>query len=302
MEGLQKTWGDYRDNLATANQVAFSFSTTSLMIMALSIVMIAPLWLTWHFPNQNGLLYMLTIHVLKEFNNPVYGFAQYHDKFFLIVPNLTFHTVVYLLSFILPLTVAYKLVVTLNMLFVPITLFYFIKSIKPQNLLYGFIGYVFSYNYFLLKGYDTFILSFSLFLVYFAIFYKWLKAPEIKYQILLILLSTLMYLSHIYAFLISFVLSILFIVIKRYSLKKITNVLLFFLPGFLLFGRYLNYVYSQPVESFGGNPYKFFKLHWIFTDFLQMDMLSYSMTYVYLFWIGYSFVFVKFLKEMLSSK
>ncbi|RMF55748.1 MAG: hypothetical protein D6748_14845 [Calditrichaeota bacterium] len=300
MVALENSWGNKQESLISTQQATISTWIT-LLIVIQSIVIVLPLWLTWHFPNQNGLLYMLAIHVLKDFNNPIYNFAQFHNKFFLVVPNLTFHSLVYFLSFFFPLTIAYKVMVTINMVLVPVALFYFIKAIKPENLLYGFVGYVYSYSYFLLKGYDTFIISFIFFLFYFLNFYRWLHSGRIKSLLMMLLFCTLIYLSHIYTFLMAFFVSLIFLFIKEFSAQKIKKVLYVFLPGFLLFARYLYFVYNQPVESFGGNPYKFFKLHWIISDFFQMDMYSYSMVFVFLFWAGYGYIFFPFIKDLFQK-
>ncbi len=288
-------------------QLEYSYNRKLLMLLAgaMIIINVIPVWLVTHFPSQNGPLYLLVIKMFKEYSNPAYNYADYYEYFFLLIPNLVFHALVYFLSFLMPVLIAFKVMISLNLILLPLSVFYLINAIDSRKLIYGFGIFAFTYNYYLFKGYDSFY--FSLTLAFFAIgfFITYYQSFKTKHLVALALFLCLIYLSHVFAFLMVIGIVLLYIIARIRDAKIFFKFLLTCIPGLILFLQFFIFAVSKSDSLVGGegnqliryqDPYRMLK------TFLRMSNYSFSDLTVYIFWIFLFFLFYQAAKKLWQER
>lgn len=284
----------------------FGLSKKTYVIVAglLIVTSLVPIWIGEFFPNQNGPLYLLIIHMIKEFSNPAFNYSDYFDVLFVLVPNLSFHIIVYLLSYLFPILTSYKIAISMNLILFPLSIFYFIKAIDSKKIIFGFLSFIYIYNYFLFKGYDSFLFSISVFFFFFGYLIKYHNRMNKKDWFILFTLSFLLYFSHIFTFLIAIFLTTIYIFIHLRDRLKIIKIMTVFIPGLLFFLQYFIHItqHSDALVSDKTHWLNYEPIHWSIQRFIEMDMYSYTQLTVLIFLIPFSYVVYSIVRHMLDIK
>ncbi|MCG9128126.1 hypothetical protein JT359_11045 [Candidatus Poribacteria bacterium] len=206
-----------------------------IVVIVLIVLHLIPVWGFKYFPTQDGASHIYNAYVLKEYNNP--NNTQLREVYELnptLFPNWTSHALLLILMYIFPPIVCEKIVLTLCITLLPLSLFYFLKGIKEGNIYFGLVGFIFAYNYLLHMGFYNFVLSMSLF--FFTLGYWWRIKDEINIIniVIIYILLIISYLTHFHSFLLlilsmtflSMYLSLYNIVINMSSTKSESNTLL----------------------------------------------------------------------------
>ena len=167
-----------------------------LFIAALLLLHLLPIWGFKYFPSQDGLSHLYNAHILKSYSNPDnYLLRQVYDLRLTIFPNWSSHLILLALMFLFPPLICEKILLTICITLIPLSLFYFLNSVvwshlhptnersfllttqstgsmkistKRIHLLFsrnflGLVGFIYAYNYLLHMGFYNFTLSISLF-------------------------------------------------------------------------------------------------------------------------------------------
>jgi len=169
--------------------------------MALFVIHLMPLWIFKYFPSQDGPSHIYNAMVLKEYHK--HENYKLRDAFKLnltIFPNWTSHPFMAFFLYFLPPIVTEKILLTVCVAFLPLSLFYFLGAIDKRKMLFGLLGFLFAYHYLLLMGFYNFTFSVSFF--FFALGYWWKHKNDMSVVnvIVLYLLMFLTYLSHIVSY------------------------------------------------------------------------------------------------------
>ncbi len=167
------------------------------LITATSLV---PIWIAPHFPSQNGPWYLLIVQMFKEFHNPAYDYSEYYRINWHPVPHMLHNIVVYCLSHVAPLLTAEKLALSIYVVGLPLSIFYFLAAASPRNAFLGYYGLLMVHTYAFYRGYHNFSLALVLF---FTAFGYWLHHRDnLRKRDLAVLavLSALLYLAHLFVF------------------------------------------------------------------------------------------------------
>lgn len=277
----------------------WQLAAIAVFLMLMSFI---PIWVSHYFMTQNGSLYLLGVQIVKEFSNPAFNFNKLYDLDLVVVPNLTFLFIIYILGFMFPILTAYKIAICIEILLLPIALFYFIKAIDSRKLIWGFIIFIFVHNYFIYKGYDNFYVSFSIFLFYFGYLVRHSDNLRIKNYLALFFFTVLLYLSHIFSFLIAIFLTFVYLFLHHYNWKKILQILSTFTPTVLLFLYYISKLLIEPEAEFGGQTIMYYSITRVARDFVQMCMFSLTETPVLLFLIPLIIVSIAVVMKLISVK
>jgi hypothetical protein len=162
---------------------------------------LAPVWLFPRFPSQDGPLHLLNTEILSQLLETQQGF--YHRYFEINAqPFPNWFLSLFLLGFkgLMPLPLAEKLLVSLYIILLPVSLAYFMGSCRFPGKSASLLSFLFAYNYCLMVGLYNFCLSLPFF--FFTLGY-WLKIKDCPRATRILLLNgllLLLYSCHLVSF------------------------------------------------------------------------------------------------------
>ncbi len=260
------------------------FSKSTLLLGALIIAYLLPIWLFPYFPTQDGVSHVYNSQILTEYRNPDYEFRAYYEINWYPFPNWLSHFALAMLMFVFPPLIAEKVFLSLYVILFPLAMRYFLNAAhryKPETLRrdtlqnvsakFGqsnpltkepgrqslvILSFTFIYNYLLLMGFYNFAVSVPLFFLTLGYWYRHRDAISLKRAVLLNLLIVITYFAHLisYAFLL-FAIALLSVLHFKRNLPQIFRTGLSILPAALLLLVYLptsDLVAGEPPE-FGLN-------------------------------------------------
>jgi len=174
------------------------------IIIGLLLLHLIPIWAFKFIPTQDGINHVYNAYILKEFNNPNYTqYRQVYDLNIKPFPNWTSHIFFYLALYVAPPLVAEKLFVSICVLLVPLSFFYFMSSVDKRLWFFGFLGFLYSYNLLLHLGFYNFSLSVPLYFFLLGYWWKYRNQLNWKHGLIINLLLMLIYFSHLFSFALS---------------------------------------------------------------------------------------------------
>ena len=171
------------------------------LFLLLLILHLAPLWIFTYFPSQDGPSHTYNAFALKEYHkHENYTMRDVWKLNITIFPNWLSHITLAALLYIFPPILAEKILLTLAVGLVPISFFYFLNAVHNRGVLFGWLGFLFSYNYLLFMGFYNFALSISFFFFSFGYWWKHKDNLRVNHLIVLYLLLLVTYLCHIVSY------------------------------------------------------------------------------------------------------
>ena len=172
-----------------------------ITVIVLMVVHLLPVWGFKYFPTQDGASHIYNAYVVKEYHSHEnYRLREVYDLNATIFPNWTSHALLVVLLYIFPPLVCEKIVLTLCIGLLPLSLFYFLNGIAKKNIVFGLVGFLYAYNYLLHMGFYNFVISMSLF--FFTVGYWWRVKDKLRLAnivvIYILLLGT--YLTHYHSY------------------------------------------------------------------------------------------------------
>ena len=163
-----------------------------------------PVFLFKYLPTLDGPAHL---HNANLIYNMVLGDSSFLANFYQItkelLPNWSGHFILSSLNSFLPGWLAEKTLVTLYLVFLPLSFRWFIKSISPENYLLSYFIFPFCYSFTFFLGFYNFSLALILLFLLLAFWIKVQKTLKPVNIILLFILFTTLYFSHVFVFLIS---------------------------------------------------------------------------------------------------
>ena len=180
-----------------ARQLSIGYVT----VIVLMVLHLLPVWGFKYFPTQDGASHIYNSYVVKEYHNHEnYRLREVYELNATVFPNWTSHALLLLLLYVFPPLVCEKIVLTLCISLLPLSLFYFLNSVQKRNIVFGLLGFIFAYNYLLHMGFYNFVLSMSLF--FFTMGYWWRVKDKLRLTniIVIYVLSLVTYLTHYHSY------------------------------------------------------------------------------------------------------
>ena len=171
------------------------------IIIILMVIHLLPVWCFQYFPTQDGASHIYNAYVLKEYHHHEnYRLREVYELNQTLFPNWTSHVLLVVLMYVFPPIVCEKIVLSLCIALLPISLFYFLNSVQRSNLIFGIVGFIFAYNYLLHMGFYNFVLSMSLY--FFTLGYWWKIKDNLRWTnaIVIYLLLILTYFTHYHSY------------------------------------------------------------------------------------------------------
>jgi len=190
------------DSTLVPRQDDFGFQNwrTLLLVAALTAASLTPIWITTHFPCQNGPWYLLQVQMFKELGNPAFDYAEYYEINWHPKPHMLHSTLILLVSYVVPLLPAEKVVLSLHAILIPMSIFYFLSSVAPDRKVLGLLSFLMIHTYVFYRGYHDFTLSVPLCFFTFAFWYRHREDFKVRHAIVTAILACLTYLAHLFAF------------------------------------------------------------------------------------------------------
>ena len=146
--------------------------TRHIIIIALLVVHLLPIWIFRYFPTQDGPSHIYNAYVLKEYHkHENYKLREVFKLNLALFPNWASHILLALLMYVFPPLVCEKILLSLCIGLLPLSLFYFLNAVDRGKTVFGLLGFLYAYNYMLQMGFYNFALSMPLF--FFTLGYWW---------------------------------------------------------------------------------------------------------------------------------
>ena len=181
----------------TKHDFAGGASVGKLIIITLLVIHLLPVWVFSYFPTQDGASHIYNSYILKEYHNHEnYRLREVYELNLTLFPNWSSHAFLALLMYVFPPIICEKILISICIGLLPLSLFYFLNGVQKGKTLFGLVGFIFAYNYLLHMGFYNFVLSMSLF--FFTLGYWWRHRDELTLTnigvIYVLLIAT--YLTH----------------------------------------------------------------------------------------------------------
>ena len=170
-------------------------------VIVLMVIHLLPVWGFKYFPTQDGASHIYNAYVVKEYHNHEnYRLREVYKLNPTLFPNWTSHALLALLLYIFPPLVCEKIVLTLCIGLLPLSLFYFLNGIAKKNIVFGLVGFLYAYNYLLHMGFYNFVLSMSLFFFTFGYWWRVKDNLRVTNMVVLYILLLATYFTHYHSY------------------------------------------------------------------------------------------------------
>ena len=154
-------------------------STKHIIVIVLLLIHLLPIWIFKYFPTQDGPSHIYNAYVLKDYHkHENYKIREVFKLNLTLFPNWTSHPFMMLLMYVFPPIVCEKILVSVCIAFLPLSLFYFLNAVDRGKMLFGLFGFMYAYNYLLHMGFYNFALSIPMF--FFTLGYWWKHKDEMS--------------------------------------------------------------------------------------------------------------------------
>jgi len=238
------------------NKAEPKIRTKRILIISLIFLHILPIWIFKYFPSQDGPSHIHNAYVLKALHQEQATLIRECYKLNLtLFPNWVSHPFMAALMYIFPPLVTEKILLSIIISLLPLSLFYFLDAVNRGKKLYGFLGFLFSYHYLLHMGFYNFSLSVPLFFFALGYFMKYKEEMSLDKIAILNLLSILIYFCHIVTYIL-LILSLTLLSITSFyrKPKRILGLLAYMLPLYFIMANYiLSNATGQPHNRWTGS-------------------------------------------------
>ena len=232
-----------------------TLSKSTLLIGALIIAYLLPIWLFPYVPTQDGVSHVYNAQILTEYRNPDYQFRAYYEINAYPFPNWLSHFALAMLMFLFPPLIAEKIFLSLYVILFPLAMHYFLNAVQPEQNESSrralqarpspkpalvILTFTFIYNYLLLMGFYNFAVSVPLFFLTLGYWYRHRDTINVKHAALLNLLIVITYFAHLISYtFILFSIALLSLLHFPRNFRHICRTGLSILPAALLLLVYL---------------------------------------------------------------
>lgn len=171
--------------------------TWRTLLVVLLVLHVLPIWIVTYLPTQDGPAHIYNSRIFfEQFDHSNYQIRQFYDFGYQLYPNMLSHLMLGALQHILPALIAEKIVVSLIVALVPLSLLYLLNSVERGRGVMCLVGLTFAYHNLFHIGFYNFSLSVSMCL--FALGWWWRYKEAMTLPLLggFYLLAALTYVSH----------------------------------------------------------------------------------------------------------
>jgi len=160
------------------------------------VILIIPIWTFKYFPSQDGPAHLHNIDALHHYRSATLTVFQ---KYYAINhdpnPNWSGHIILFVLSFVVPVLVAEKILLTCYVVVFPIAFRYLTRPLETSSIA-GFLVLPFVYNYTLHVGFYNFCFSIALYFFCFGFWLRNLHDLKLSKVLFLAVIFLVLYFTH----------------------------------------------------------------------------------------------------------
>lgn len=211
-------------------------AAVSLWVLPICCALLAPIWTVRYpvivdYPNH-----LASAYVLAHLKDASFHFSEYYAAHWSLTPYLTMDLILLALQKVMSIDIAGRMLLSLCVLAVPGATWFFIRSANPEEEGLALWSLLISYNlYFLLWGMLNLQLGLALCLLVIGVWLRHLQRPRAASWLLLLALTTVLYLTHFMSFAIAGWVMVAYIIITGRSIRDLISSLILFGPGVILF-------------------------------------------------------------------
>jgi len=207
-----------------------------LLLFLLAAALLVPIWSVSYLPLVDYPNHLASAFVLAHLTGVRFHFGRYYAAHWGTFPYLTMDWILLGLQWLMPIDTAGRLLLSLCAMSVPAATWFFLRRANPGQQGLALWSLLIAENlYFFLYGFINMQLSLALCLVVVGIWLDFLERPRITLWLLLVLLTTLLYFTHLMGFGVAGILITLYAILSRTGLRQLLVSWLLFLPGTFLF-------------------------------------------------------------------
>jgi hypothetical protein len=195
---------------------------------------VIPIWIVRFPPLQDYPVHLLRENIIENYSNPSF---QYHSSFVVSlfpIPYIFTDYIVCLLTLVLSIELAGKIMLTSYIVLLPFSAFHLILAVDRNKIPLVLWSYLFIYNRHFTKGNTSYIFSFPFLLI--ALGYWWKHRARLRWMNVAIfsVLVLCVYLSHLYTFIVLMFSVAVLLFIEFRGIRSPIRTVLPFLPSLIL--------------------------------------------------------------------
>jgi len=220
----------------------FAVCLISVAIMCIALHLIA-IWAVDYIAFQDYPSYVFRAHVIKNFSNPAYQYSEYFTQHWGSAPNQLADVLISFFSLFLPVDIACKLFLSLYVLLLPLSAFYFLKMVNPSNLEYVFWTLALTFNFSAVFFFANFMISVPLFLFFIGYWHKTRDRSDARTLMANLTILGLLYYSHMISFAVALFVVASLSFFECRDLRKMFYRIRIFVPFILIFLIWTGYTF-----------------------------------------------------------
>lgn len=143
-----------------------------LFVIIFALMGMSEIWNVEYLGFQDHPSHLLRIHIVLNYTNPAYGYNKYFLLNWGLTPNQGSDAIIFLLSHIVSVATAAKLFFCLYILLLPLSVWYFLRRVHPENCAYTLLASTLTFNQFVLIGNENFLSSIPVFFFFLGYWYR----------------------------------------------------------------------------------------------------------------------------------
>ena len=230
-----------------------SRATLCLLFLTISAALLAPVWTVRYVPLVDYPNHLAGAFVLAHLKDPAFQFSRFYASDWNTYPYLAMDVILVGLQRFLAIDLAGRALLSLCLLAVPAAAWFFIRQANPGQESLALWSLLVSNNlYFFLFGLLNLQLSLALCLVVLGFWLKFAKRPSMSLWCLLLILTTILYFTHLLGFAMAGLVMTSYAVFSRFPFRQLLRSWFLFLPGAFLYLHSRPHVVSASTLQFQG--------------------------------------------------
>ncbi len=174
---------------------------TCLITCSLAIMLLIPVWSVRYPPLQDYPNHLARAYITLHLHDPSFIFSNYYTMIPYPVPNSLSDFILIGLGYLMPLTIAGKIVLSFLLLGLPLAYKRFLSTVAPHTAAtYAYFGWALAYNHLFHRGYLNYLLGIVLVFLSLWMYVRWWETSRLVYSLGAMFLATLTFIAHALAF------------------------------------------------------------------------------------------------------
>jgi len=200
-----------------------------------ALLLVLPIWSVKYPPLTDYPNHLARAFILHHLNDPSYQFGRYYAADWGPNPYFLADFLTQVFQRFVGIYAAGRLLLTLCILSLPLSVAFFLRRANRGSEYLSLWAFVVAYNPNFLMGFMSFELSISLCFVVVGVWLDYMHTNQEKYWLLTLVLTTLLFLTHLGGFAMAGVILLLYTVLISGFGRRLLKTVLVFSPGAVLF-------------------------------------------------------------------